>query len=201
MGDHPTRQLPRQNISTGYIKSIIKAFLDLLLTSPKHHSNIKKQRSISCVSYLFFFPVSSTALTLTYTIHFPSPGISPRMPPKTFPHKLGIALFPFILGSGFYCLHGLGVSGGLFPACISILKDPSSAWPGTKASLVREFTGVTAIDGLITNLNLFIAHLVDWSDIPLSIFGFCMFGQYGVAFALVLLEGLREGNKGRIVSL
>lgn len=112
----------------------------------------------------------------------------------------GIALVSLSISAGVYGLFGLGFAGGLMKILQAVIGDSNSSWPGTTSPFRRTFTGVSPIDAWLTNLNPFFAHLADGSDANLSLFWLFMFGQYGVAWALVLMESLRVGNAGKIVS-
>jgi hypothetical protein len=123
-------------------------------------------------------------------------------PPKTnkSSRKIGIALMSLSFFAGAYGLHGLGWTGGLIETLQVILNDPKGKFPGTEVLLIRKYTGVAAIDGLLRNLVPFFWSVVEMSYSPLTLFSFFMFGQYGVAWALFVMESLRNGNKKKVVS-
>lgn len=72
--------------------------------------------------------------------------------------------------------------------------------PGTKESLRRVYTGVGAFDYQLTVLAVFFWELIDGSMPNGSLQVFNLAGQFGAAWTVVVLEGLRKGNRGRIVS-
>jgi hypothetical protein len=122
-------------------------------------------------------------------------------PPQTeSSRKIGIALLSLGFFAGAYGLHGLGWMGGLIKTLQVILNDPKGKFPGTEVLLIRKYTGVAAMDGLLQNFVPFFWPVVERSYAPLTLFSFFMFGQYGVAWALFVMESLRNGNKKKVVS-
>lgn len=111
-------------------------------------------------------------------------------------------LLPLTILSGVYLLHGLGFTpNGVMPHLKQIIESPTGKWPGTSQPHKRSFTGLKPIDEILLNLNPFFAHLVDGGNPSLSIWCLFFAGQYGVAWGLCVLESLRAGNKGRVISL
>lgn len=69
--------------------------------------------------------------------------------------------------------------------------------PGTDFPLIRKYTGIAAVDKQLVILVTFFARAVDGST---SGFASWAMSQFGAAWYVMVLEGLRLGNQGRIVS-
>jgi len=67
--------------------------------------------------------------------------------------------------------------------------------------LVKTYTGVGPIDRQVTVLVSFFAPVVDSKNGALSLASVFGLGQFGAAWTLMMMEGSRQGNKGRVVSL
>jgi hypothetical protein len=74
-------------------------------------------------------------------------------------------------------------------------------FPGTRDSLLTFYTGYKPLDSHLAGLVTFFAPVVDLRNGDLTLAGIFGLGQIGAAWALMMLESLRLGNKGRIVSL
>ena len=73
--------------------------------------------------------------------------------------------------------------------------------PGTEEPLKRIYTGIPRLDRQLVLLTVFFWKVVDGSMPGASLQAFLMIGQFGGAYGLMILEGLRTGNRGRAVSL
>lgn len=73
--------------------------------------------------------------------------------------------------------------------------------PGTDAPLERSYTGIGKLDYQLTVLALFFWELVDGSRPNASLLCFHFAGQITAGWGLLMMEGLRKGNRGRFVSL
>ena len=81
------------------------------------------------------------------------------------------------------------------------VRDYGPHWlPGTKQQLGRVYTGVGPVDYQLAVLAVFFWELVDGSMPNGSLQAFHLAGQFGAAWTIVVIEGLRKGNRGRIVS-
>ena len=79
--------------------------------------------------------------------------------------------------------------------------DLSSALvPGTDAPVRQKFTGVAAIDQQLTVLFYFFWDVANGGTPGLSLYMTIFFGDIFVMYGLLMLEGLRPGNIGRMVS-
>lgn len=112
---------------------------------------------------------------------------------------LVLITLPALSYLGYYnTFHTAGLNGtGRF--LFAVLEPGNEArFPGRDEPLLRYYTGNTRIDSTLTMLVAFFAHTVDGSVLWFGKFGA---GQFGAAWALLVMEGLREGNRGRLVSL
>ena len=114
------------------------------------------------------------------------------------PRVLALVALPILSYLGYYnTFHTAGLN-GTGKLLSSVLKSGEEArFPGTDESLLRTYTGVAQIDEVITMLVAFFAHTVDGSVLWFGRFGA---GQFGAAWGLMVMEGLRAGNRGRLVS-
>jgi hypothetical protein len=72
--------------------------------------------------------------------------------------------------------------------------------PGTTAPLRRTYTGIEAVDARLAVLGSLFWVVVDGSAPNASLHGFMFAGQMAAAWGLLVLEGARRGNKGRLIS-
>ena len=82
-----------------------------------------------------------------------------------------------------------------------IMAEKIPLLPGTEAALKQAYTGVGFVDKQLTILTLFFWEIVDGSLPGASLQGFQFAGQMGAAWGLFMVEGIREGNRWRLISL
>ncbi|KEF56952.1 uncharacterized protein A1O9_07142 [Exophiala aquamarina CBS 119918] len=107
-----------------------------------------------------------------------------------------------LIGLGFASLHLFGESNTLFPTIVEHrdkhLLPTHNTW--TTKSFPTSFTGYDSPDSLLSTLLVFFWPIVDGENPAASLIGF-VFGAQGVAFwTVMVLEGLRNMNSGRVVS-
>ena len=90
---------------------------------------------------------------------------------------------------------------GTFKSIISLMESKNPRFPGTEDALLMRYTNVGWLDRQLTILVAFFAPVVDEQQGALSMFSRFGTGQFGAAWTLMVMEGLRMGNRGRIVSL
>ena len=100
-----------------------------------------------------------------------------------------LALVPAIY---FIWIVALGSVGG---------EKPASVLPGTSEPLRLAYTGVAGIDQQLVTLFQAFWPVVDGTAPSLSLFSVFFFGEITGVWALLLLEGIRSGNRGRAFSL
>ena len=69
------------------------------------------------------------------------------------------------------------------------------------AMLRKSYTGIALIDNRLTILVLFFYNIIDGSHPNACLQVYHFFGQAPAGYSLLLLEGLRYGNKWRAISL
>ncbi|KAH8595612.1 hypothetical protein B0O99DRAFT_511850 [Bisporella sp. PMI_857] len=113
---------------------------------------------------------------------------------------LALVLLPLLSILGAFGTWTLGSKNGLFKGIVELIEQEDARFPGTKDSLVRSYTGIKAIDHQLQILVIFFAPVVDSSNGNLSLFSITGAGQFGAAWTLLMLEGMRQGNRGKVVS-
>jgi hypothetical protein len=113
----------------------------------------------------------------------------------------GLLLLPLLSVAAVYCLWIVASNNGLFKQIAELAQQKHSIFPGSKSALVRNYTGVTAVDGQLSTLVTFFAPVVQGGSEPLNLFSLFGLGQFGAAWTLLLLESLRKGNQGKVISL
>ena len=78
---------------------------------------------------------------------------------------------------------------------------PTSVVPGISEPLRLSYTGVAGIDQQLVVLFKFFWPVVNGTEPGLSLFSVYFFGEISGAWALILLEGIRSGNRGRAFTL
>lgn len=74
--------------------------------------------------------------------------------------------------------------------------EPGSTLPDTGEPLRRDYTGVPALDAFLCILVRFFYACASGESPPLSLFTVYFAGQVIASHAILVLEGLRTGNKG-----
>ena len=72
--------------------------------------------------------------------------------------------------------------------------------PGTQAPLKENYTGFEAVDNQLIVLALFFWEIVDGSQPHASLLAFRFGGQIATIWGLIMIEGMRFGNKGKFIS-
>ncbi|KAI4152269.1 MAG: hypothetical protein LQ340_003016 [Diploschistes diacapsis] len=72
--------------------------------------------------------------------------------------------------------------------------------PASNIPIKTVYTGIPQLDGLFVTLNTFFWQVIDGSAPTLSLQSFQFAGQVWGLWALIMLEGVRAGNKGRVNS-
>jgi hypothetical protein len=94
----------------------------------------------------------------------------------------------------------LGESNGTFKSINALISQPEPKFPGTVEPMIKEFTGIEKVDNQLAILITFFAPVVDARSGALHLYSVFGLGQFGGAWALMVLETLRMGNLGRVVS-
>ena len=73
--------------------------------------------------------------------------------------------------------------------------------PGTKEPVRTVYTGIPVIDYQLTVLTLFFWEIVNGSNPSASLFCFYFATQVACGWGLLMVEGLRHGNRWSLISL
>lgn len=111
-----------------------------------------------------------------------------------------LILLPLLSGAAVHCLFNLGFKNGLFNTIGTLVDGEKPLWPGSEEYLITKYTGIKAIDNQLTTLDIFFAPISDRRSKALNLFALYGLGQFGAGWTLLVLESLRRGNQGRIVS-
>ncbi|KAM3068861.1 hypothetical protein ACMFMG_011023 [Clarireedia jacksonii] len=111
-----------------------------------------------------------------------------------------LILLPLLSIIGAFGTMVLGAHNGTFDHISTLAAQDSPIFPGSNVLLLKEYTGVGAIDTQLAVLVTFFAPVVDSRNSALYLFAIFGLGQFGAAWTLLVMESLRSGNKGRLVS-
>ncbi len=103
--------------------------------------------------------------------------------------------------AGYYATWYLLLNNGTTDYMAHIRDVGPRLLPGTKEPVRTIYTGVPAIDYQLTVLALFFWENVDGSNPAGSLFCFHFATQVACGWGLLMVEGLRFGNRWKIVSL
>jgi hypothetical protein len=110
-------------------------------------------------------------------------------------------MLPLLSAAGFYGTWILTGSNGTVAALEALAKQDAPLLPGTTDFLLTKYTGVAQIDKKLTVLVTFFAPVLNDNNGALKLFSIFGLGQFGAAWMVMMMESLRQGNRGRIVSL
>jgi len=111
---------------------------------------------------------------------------------------LVLVALPLLSLAGYYSLWRVGTQNGTFGHIQRVLVQAQNAkLPGTEFPLIRHYTGIAPVDRQLVILVTFFAHAVDGSSAGFSSWGMT---QFGAAWCVMVMEGLRAGNKGKLIS-
>ena len=106
--------------------------------------------------------------------------------------------FLIALGSGLYLTLILAVQNGTIGAIQGIKND--GYLPRTTKPLRRFYTGISPIDHQLSSLILFFWPVTDAHLPTLTLFWVNFCGEMVIAWTLIMLEGMRKGYRGRLIS-
>ena len=123
------------------------------------------------------------------------------IPMPSLTRGTALVLLPVLFIAAVHCLFVVAIKNGLFSQITTLLEQKHALFPGSQSPLVRSYTGIAVIDGPLTFLVTFFAPIIEASSASLSLFSLFGLGQLGAVWTLLLLESLRVGNRGEVVSL
>ena len=100
-----------------------------------------------------------------------------------------------------YRIWGTLWQNGYFEALIHLWNHGPYVLPGSSNPILTTYTPIRPFDQLVTFSIVLFANVTDGSLPQFSLFAFHFTGQWASILIIVLLEGLREGNKGLFISL
>ena len=103
-------------------------------------------------------------------------------------------------GLGAYLTWGLALNNGTITMMEHIRDFGPHILPGTVAPLKQSYTGIEAVDYQLTVLVTFFWPLVDGGMPHASLGVFRFASQFVAGWGLVVMEGMRNGNRGRLIS-
>ncbi|MCJ1269966.1 hypothetical protein MMC22_009859 [Lobaria immixta] len=106
--------------------------------------------------------------------------------------------FLLALGPGLYLTLILAVQNGTIGAIQGIKND--GYLPRTTKPLRRFYTGISPIDHQLSSLILFFWPIADAHLPTLTLFWVNFCGEMVIAWTLIMLEGMRKGYRGRLIS-
>ena len=107
----------------------------------------------------------------------------------------------FLSAAGYYATWYILLNNGTADYMAHIRDFGPRLLPGTKEPVRTVYTGYPAIDYQLTVLALFFWENVDGSNPSASLFCFHFATQIVCGWGLLMIEGLRDGNRWRILSL
>ncbi|MCJ1477789.1 hypothetical protein MMC13_006462 [Lambiella insularis] len=110
------------------------------------------------------------------------------------------AILIVLCALGGYLTWGLAMQNGTMSMMAHIRDFGPHVLPGTDAPLKQTYTGIRAVDYQLTVLAVFFWNLVDGSMPHASLFVGKLAFQFIAAWGLLMIEGARNGNKGRLIS-
>jgi hypothetical protein len=111
--------------------------------------------------------------------------------------SLSIVLLILLSVAGFWTLWGFPYENGL----LSILAQeskPGAVIPGpTLAPMKQTYTGIGAVDKQLTTLVSFFYTAIDGNRADVSLSFLYLGGQVLASWVLIMIEGFRNGNRGK----
>ncbi|KAI1492104.1 hypothetical protein F5X96DRAFT_628363 [Biscogniauxia mediterranea] len=96
---------------------------------------------------------------------------------------------------GLVALHGMLYRVGYFGALLQIWREGPHQLPDSSNSILTFYTGIGPLDRLLALASVMFSSVTDGSRPQLSLYAVHFGGQYLGILAVMMIEGLREGNK------
>lgn len=90
---------------------------------------------------------------------------------------------------------------GTFESLVLLLDQEKPTFPGTLDLLVMHYTGVKRVDKQLAILVAVWAPVFSGENVELTLWAVMGFGQFGAVWTLMMMEGLRMGNRRRVINL
>ena len=106
-----------------------------------------------------------------------------------------------LVGLSLFSIYGTwGLFGGNGTMEISADYKKAGMLPGTTVPFRSVYTGIPQFDGFLVTVNSFFWQVLDGSHPTYALHSFRFGGQVIALWSLVMLDGMRQGKKGRINS-
>lgn len=120
--------------------------------------------------------------------------------PKNLNTAASIALFLISL-LGFWGTWGQGSRNGFLKLIKERLTSDAKRLPSVEVPLKLVYTFIPPVDALIRRLNVFLWPAIDGAWPGLSLVAWEFSGQFSATWMIAGVEGLREGNRGKLLTL
>jgi hypothetical protein len=110
-----------------------------------------------------------------------------------------ILLFIFLLGLD--STWGLIFRNGYYAALVHLRDFGPHLLPGSDTPIQQHYTGLGLLDYWLTVLQCVFANVTDGTAPHLSLFAFQFAGQLVSVLTVLMIEGMREGNRQTVISL
>ena len=100
---------------------------------------------------------------------------------------------------GFWTLWGFPYTNGLLKM-LGDLQKPGALLINTSEPMKTHYTGVKVIDRQLTVLVAFFYTATDGNRADVSLHGLDLGGQVIAAWTLIVVESMRQGNKGKLIT-
>lgn len=116
---------------------------------------------------------------------------------------INVTKFALVLlsAAGYYATWYIFLNNGTTKHMAHVRDVGPRLLPGTEEPVRTVYTGISAIDYQMTVLALFFWETVDGSNPAGSLFGFHFATQVIAGWGLLMVEGLRHGNRWTLISL
>lgn len=101
---------------------------------------------------------------------------------------------------GFWGTWGVGGRTGFLGLIKDTLNAPVQLLPVVEQPVHHTYTGIPPVDALIRRLNVFLWPAIDGTWPGLCLVAWEFSGAFSASWMVAGLEGLRYGNRGRIIS-
>lgn len=121
--------------------------------------------------------------------------------PVLVPTLVGMSLLGAYVGPAALGRNGFGDASAMY--FLAPADRQRSGYPGAPGPVFTDYTGVAAVDGLLAALVAYFSALLDGGDdvAPrFRLYGYWAFWQFGGLVVVLVLEGLRRGNRGILAS-
>lgn len=112
--------------------------------------------------------------------------------------KIALPLLSF---AGFWGTWGIGFRTGFLKLIKERLTADNKLLPSAEVPLKLTYTWIPPVDALIRRLNVFLWPAIDGRWPGLSLVAWEFSGQFSATWMIAGLEGLRYGNRGKLVTL